>query len=84
MTLSARHGAVSAAQGKDCLGVIKPVDLYPGPNRMTCFATKRSSVCAAARHAIIELTFVRVMVTSRAGAIFKFEGENLIRAAPGA
>jgi len=45
------------------------------------FASQRRAVGASLRHAVLELTVVRIGMTCRATRIFKMEGQDLVRAA---
>jgi len=58
--------------------MIEAVDVCPGLCGVAGFAAEGCAVGAPASHAIVELTFVGILVTGGAGAIFKMERKNFV------
>ena len=58
--------------------MIEAVDVCPGLGGVAGFAAEGCAVGAPASHAIVELTFVGILVTGGAGAIFKMERKNFV------
>lgn len=84
MALPASDRAVGAHKGKLGLGMIEAVDVYPGLNVMAGFTTERSPIGTLARHAVVEFTFVRILVASSAITIFEVIRNDLVGAPGGA
>jgi len=84
MAFAAHHGPVRSQQRELRLRVIEPIDVRPGLHGVTHFAAKRRPIRAPPRHPVFELPLVRVRVTRRAGAVFKFERQDLVGPPAGA
>ena len=62
------------------LAVVESVHIGPRPSVVTGLAAKRGAVGPTPRHAVLKLTVMGVLMASCAAAVFKVEGQNLIRA----
>ena len=81
MAIAARHGTVSAYQRELCFGMIEAVDVCPGLYVVAGLAAEGRAIGAFAGHAVVELALVRILMASRACAVFKMEGKDFVDAA---
>jgi hypothetical protein len=77
-------GTMRAKQWEIRVGVIEAVDVHPGLCAVAGCAAKGGPIGAFASHAIGKFTFVRIVVTSRAGAVLKMKRNNFVGAPGGA
>jgi hypothetical protein len=68
-----------AQQRKARAGVIELADLMPGRQRVAGDTAQRLAVGPRLRHALAELSAMRVAVTSRAGPVGKAESGHILR-----
>lgn len=73
VALSTCHGSVCPQEWKLCLRVIEAADVPPGLGIVASLAAKRPSVRTFSRHLLVELTFMRVLMASRAGLVLEAE-----------
>jgi hypothetical protein len=70
-----------AQQREFRFAVVKSVDVRPGLRVVASLTSERRPIRPFPRHAIVELSLVRVLMASGAGPVFKFEWQNLVGAA---
>jgi hypothetical protein len=58
--------------------MVEAVDVCPRPHVVAGFTTKSCAVGTALRHAVLELTVVRIGMTRCAAHILKMEGQDLV------
>ena len=84
VTFAASDGAVRSHQREFRLAVVKSADVRPGLGIVACLTAERCAVRPFARHPVVELSLVRILVAGSARPVFKLEWQNLVRAAAGA
>ena len=82
VTFAAGDNAMRSHQIEFRLGVVEPMNINPGAHVVAGFASQGRSVRPACGHPIVELSFVRIGVACRAGAVFKMERQNFVLASP--
>src|ERR1700757_2152983 len=70
-----------AQQREFRFAVVKSVYIRPGLRVVASLTSERRPIRPFPRHAIVELSLVRVLMASGAGPVFKFEWQNLVGAA---
>jgi hypothetical protein len=71
MTINAGGAAVRTQKRKAGFGVIEFLKIFPGDSGMACFATGGRAVGTRVPHTILELAFMRIVVTDSAAAVLE-------------
>ena len=79
VALTARHRTVRSQQRKFRLRMVESIDIYPRFRVVARLASKGYSIRPFARHLLIKLALMRILVATGARPVFEVERHNLVR-----